>query len=430
MFERHSAIFVVAVAMGWLGVAPAAPVVCAEDLDGDGDIASLGETANCLLSVSDAALCPINAVNCVSDVVETCPVPGIPCQNGVCQTPGSCQILRGGGVLRYYCPRNPGIASSDDLAACNAACQSATQSCSSQASSYRCPLSDQYACISIAGRYQCSANACIDLAAVPPVETDLPGTMLVDDGARDTDGQCLGATVIFNGRGMACLPSGIRTAFQNCCDFEGEIYTDSTGSTLESGLTNTAIIATFQAAGAAYAAFDAAVAAGSTSAAASQAAAEAATDIFAGAIDPTTLVIAAAISLILDWLASACPQQSMETAALMASGYCVELGSYCKTRWLGGCVQRARAQCCFNSKLARIIHEQGRAQLKAFAQGFGTPEAPDCRGFAPEEFQALDFSKIDLSEYFDEVTRASDALIQRSLEEGLERFNATHGTGN
>ncbi len=435
MLKRHttSTVILTGFVTLWLSSGPAllnaAPFVCAEDLDGDGDLTTPGETASCILPLTGEPLCPINAVDCEADITESCPVAGVPCIDGFCQTSARCEIIDAAGGFLYFCPALPGYFPTGDRAACNAACNNLRQACISQTSNHRCPLGDQYACVNNGGSFQCNVNACIDLSSSPPIDSDIPGTLLIDDGERDDNGNCLGATVIFNGRGMECLPSGIRTVFKNCCDFDGEIYIDSTGSKIESTLTNTAILATFQAASAAYGAYGAALSSGATTAAAGEAAASAASEVFAGAFDPTTLVIAAAISLILDWLASACPQESLEAAALMASDYCVELGSFCKTRWLGGCVQRARVQCCFNSKLARIIHEEGRAQLKAFADGFGTPEAPDCRGFSAQEFQALDFSKIDLSEYYADVRKASDAAIQQSLEDGVERFYETLGPG-
>lgn len=68
------------------------------------------------------------------------------------------------------------------------------------------------------------------------------------------------------------------------------------------------------------------------------------------------------------------------------------IGKYCRSTY--------RGSCCFNSKIARIIHQQGRPQIK---RGWGSSEYPDCRGFTPDEFQKLDFSKIDLSEYINDV---------------------------
>ena len=104
------------------------------------------------------------------------------------------------------------------------------------------------------------------------------------------------------------------------------------------------------------------------------------------------------------------------------------IGSWCVDEWpLIGCVQTARSHCVFQSKLGRIIQEQGRAQLKTFqdASGnpyWGTPENPDCRGFTPEEFQSLDFGKMDLSEYFADITTRANAAIQQDLKNNVQNY--------
>ena len=79
-----------------------------------------------------------------------------------------------------------------------------------------------------------------------------------------------------------------------------------------------------------------------------------------------------------------------------------------------GCVQKAKSYCCFNTKMARIIHEQGRPQLVSFGAdgGWGVPVSPNCRGFTPDEFQYLDFSRIDLSEYFEDIQKDLSTKIQ------------------
>lgn len=110
-----------------------------------------------------------------------------------------------------------------------------------------------------------------------------------------------------------------------------------------------------------------------------------------------------------------CGDGDAQTVQAVSAGLCHEVGSYCRVRWkFVGCVQRARTYCCFNSKLGRIIHEQGRAQLTSFGPGggWGSPEAAECRGFTPQEFQSLDFSKIDLSEYVAGVQAGIGAKVQ------------------
>jgi conjugal transfer mating pair stabilization protein TraN len=104
------------------------------------------------------------------------------------------------------------------------------------------------------------------------------------------------------------------------------------------------------------------------------------------------------------------------------------VGTYCKKKFpLIGCVQTAQVHCIFESKLGRIIQEQGRMQLKNFqdANGnpyWGTPQAPDCRGFTPEEFQFLDFGKMDLSEFFADIKTKSMNAIQGEMKNKVQDY--------
>jgi|GEM_PF-4208032 len=87
------------------------------------------------------------------------------------------------------------------------------------------------------------------------------------------------------------------------------------------------------------------------------------------------------------------------------AGDCVEIGTYCSSSVNLGftsiCVERTSGFCCFSSKLTRIIQQQGRPQLGI---AWGPPESPDCRGFTPEELQRIDFSRIDFSDYYSDIT--------------------------
>ncbi len=97
-------------------------------------------------------------------------------------------------------------------------------------------------------------------------------------------------------------------------------------------------------------------------------------------------------------------------------GQCHYVGSYCAEKWpLIGCVQKKKTYCCFSSPLSRIIQEQGRPQLGI---GWGSPESPNCRGFTIEEFQKLDFSKIDFSEYI-------EYTVNQTLQNSINKANQT-----
>ena len=81
---------------------------------------------------------------------------------------------------------------------------------------------------------------------------------------------------------------------------------------------------------------------------------------------------------------------------------CRSIGTYCSSciRILGrcvACIERTTGKCCFNSRLSRIVNEQGRGQI---GKGWGIAESPNCSGFTIAELQSLDFSAMDLSEFY------------------------------
>ena len=130
-----------------------------------------------------------------------------------------------------------------------------------------------------------------------------------------------------------------------------------------------------------------------------------------------------------------CNETERQLAALRSwgqlDGNCYYVGEYCAEWWGPSCckvcVQKKKTYCCFNSPLARIIHEQGRPQLGI---GWGTPEAPNCRGFTMEEFQKLDFSKIDFSEWIEEEVRRNIApQIEQNITNIINQMPSQFGSG-
>lgn len=285
-----------------------------------------------------------------------------------------------------------------------------------------CPLENGGACVTSAdsGRAYCSANRCLNTKD-EVTRGNIDGGMLVDNGQRDESGACVDQVLIFNGRASECLPSGVSTGFNNCCDNDQKVQTDSMGSLSTLGSTMSTIKNIYQVTAAAGSAYSSAISAGATQSAAADAAVTAAQTEISALFNPATIAWAIAIYVILDFLLQACDQSCIETAMAAESGFCHEIGSYCKKEWFGSCVQRAKSYCCFNSMMARIVHEQGRAQLNTF-DGWGEPEDPDCRGFTPEEFRALDFSKIDLSEYYDELVYRTQQNISDIVKKTTEGY--------
>jgi len=138
------------------------------------------------------------------------------------------------------------------------------------------------------------------------------------------------------------------------------------------------------------------------------------------------MVIGIIIIVVMRFLmGSGCDEDDINTSMFVKSKRCHKVGDYCEKKWFTGCVQTAKRYCCFNSMMARIVHEQGRPQLNVFGPdgGWGPTDNPNCRGFTPEEFQSLDFNRIDLSEYYNVITEnlaAKAAEAQQAIQKTLE----------
>lgn len=91
----------------------------------------------------------------------------------------------------------------------------------------------------------------------------------------------------------------------------------------------------------------------------------------------------------------------------------VYVGTYCSKKVLGVCLQKKKAYCQFESKLAQIVQAQGRnAQLGI---SFGSGKNPDCRGITVDELQSLQFDRMDFSNFYSDLdagaTIPSDSVL-------------------
>jgi len=275
-----------------------------------------------------------------------------------------------------------------------------------------CPLEGVDEChVGSDGVSRCSDTVCVNTSDFPIEDVSAERVSYQDDGQYDASGECLNDVQVFAGQGNDCQKPGLLTLFKDCCKNRGEVIYDGGGGGIATTAATVAIV--FTGAKAAFGAFKA----GATAAAA----ADAGMTAIAGLANPVTIAAGVAI-LLFDLLNLGCTSEDMETGMLDGSGMCHFIGTYCVAKIpFIGCIQKAKAHCCFNSKLGRIIHEQGRSQLKAF-DGWGEPKDPICRGFTPAEFQALNFSDIDLSEYYGELETATEGQLQSMFESGLESY--------
>ena len=126
----------------------------------------------------------------------------------------------------------------------------------------------------------------------------------------------------------------------------------------------------------------------------------AATDSLIIAFDPWTLAIAVTFYVVMSMMS--CNENEGKLAMKEGAGLCRSIGTYCSSciRILGrcvACIERTTGKCCFNSRLSRIVNEQGRGQI---GKGWGSAQSPDCSGFTIAQLQSLDFAAMDLSEFY------------------------------
>ncbi len=79
------------------------------------------------------------------------------------------------------------------------------------------------------------------------------------------------------------------------------------------------------------------------------------------------------------------------------------VGTYCSQKsFLGVCLEKAMRYCSFDGTLARIVQEHGRPQI---GKDWGTPKDANCDGFTVEEFEKLDLTDADFSDFTDDAMK-------------------------
>ncbi len=283
---------------------------------------------------------------------------------------------------------------------------------------------------------------------------------------------CSGQIYIFPGKSDDCNKAGIRTNFRNCCESPGETSQSCSFSNVAKELGwDDAAIALAQAAALHYAKKEMAMVAGEV--AVQQAIKNGAFDFASTAISgifssgaPTLLnnggafviesagqtIITNSATVAAEYMAAAflsafnfvtwaytiyqmysmydqmtkCTANEKILGCKRAKGVCVEIGDRCTIKVFGACLQKKSVFCCFDTVLARIIHEQGRPQI---GMGWGSEKSPSCRGFMMDEFMKIDFTRINFSEYTDDLTRQmlNPAQVESKVRKLVEKYTSEMG---
>lgn len=124
----------------------------------------------------------------------------------------------------------------------------------------------------------------------------------------------------------------------------------------------------------------------------------------------------------------ACSQDEMKLDIKDRMGFCHKVGTYCSSSILGICKTKRAAHCCFESKLSRILQEQGRIQLN---RPWGKPRKEQCNGFTIEEFASLDLSVMDFTEVYSEFMDAAklpdEVQTMTDIQQRIQGYYDLHG---
>ena len=127
-----------------------------------------------------------------------------------------------------------------------------------------------------------------------------------------------------------------------------------------------------------------------------------------------------------------CDGQEQQLVQKQQAKACHYVGTWCSKDSIFGCVEKSMRYCCFEGALGRIVQEAGRVQV---GKGWGSAKSPDCSGFTVEQFQQLDLSKVDFSDFTREamknVTAPGAGGTVSAIQQSLDRLyqSGTPGTG-
>jgi conjugal transfer mating pair stabilization protein TraN len=116
-----------------------------------------------------------------------------------------------------------------------------------------------------------------------------------------------------------------------------------------------------------------------------------------------------------------CPLEAKILHEAREKGVVVKVGRYCSASGPIPCLEHSQVFCVFNSKLARIIQEQGRrGQLQI---DFGSAQSPNCLGVTPDQLKSIDFGKIDFKEFYSDINTKQPDLnqIQQDVQQHVQK---------
>ncbi len=99
-------------------------------------------------------------------------------------------------------------------------------------------------------------------------------------------------------------------------------------------------------------------------------------------------------------LGAKCSPEAKNLAKKRKGKKCVKIGIFCKSKFLGACVIKRTAFCCYDSIISKIINQEAKKQL---GRNNGDAEHPNCTGLSKEDLEKIDLENVDFTEFYDEI---------------------------
>jgi conjugal transfer mating pair stabilization protein TraN len=96
-----------------------------------------------------------------------------------------------------------------------------------------------------------------------------------------------------------------------------------------------------------------------------------------------------------------CSEEDKAVGKAKEKGLTIYVGEYCAEKILGVCIRKKKSYCAYDSKLGKIIQQQGA--LNQLGKTLGSAENPTCAPLTPEELSNINFDHIDFTEFYPEL---------------------------
>jgi conjugal transfer mating pair stabilization protein TraN len=96
----------------------------------------------------------------------------------------------------------------------------------------------------------------------------------------------------------------------------------------------------------------------------------------------------------------------------------IYVGQYCAKKILGVCTRKKHSYCVYDSKLARIIQEQGTRHQLGVSNG--SAKHPTCNPITPEQLQQINFEHLDFSDFYGDMNDNMALPSQNEIQSRLQ----------